>query len=720
MNVSFRAFLVLLAFLGAALGQIDLGGLGTGRQVTPSLVANTTAVVAGKPFTVLIQLRVKDGWHVYWQYGGDAGLPPSANWQLPEGFTAGPIQWPLPTKHFDPDSDQTSYVYEHEVLLPVEIAPPAQITSNEVSLKAKLSWLVCEKICIPGQGDVSITLPVAAQAAEANAELFSTARSRLPKTDPPPFRATWDVKADAVTVTTSGLPKDATVEFFPRPPSGVRPGLATVEGPNQKGDRIIRFRVKSGGAPDTVWQGLLLTRSGEGPRSGWMLASSTSSTSSGSVVRESSAPPLATGESQNIKASTSNPLQDRSFLTWLGIAFLGGLVLNLMPCVLPVISLKIFGFVSQASEEPRRVLRLGISFAAGVYVFFLALAIVAIILGKRFLWGMQFGDPRSVLVLIALTLIFALAMFGMFEITLGGSVENTLGTLSRKEGYTGAFLQGLFATLLGTSCTAPFVGPALGFVVGKPAPIVLSIFMVMATGLCLPYMLLAANPKWLRFVPKPGAWMEHFKHFMGFVLLAVVAWLFGIFAHEREAGAVSAAGWFFVCLALACWIYGLGKRSAKSLVLSLLIVFVAGWLFVPRAIAQSGTEKDKTARLEPNELGIVWEPFSPERIDQAVKANKPVFIDFTAEWCWNCKAIEAAVINTAPIAAAFKEKGVVTIKADWTRFPPVITEWLNKFNRIGVPVYVLYRPGEAQPIILPDVPTQSGLLDELNKINLGK
>jgi thiol:disulfide interchange protein DsbD len=708
MNVSLRAFLVLLVFIGTAFGQIDLGGLGTGRQVTPSLVANTTAIVPGKPFTILIQLKLKDGWHVYWQYGGDAGLAPSAKWQLPEGFTSGPIQWPLPTKHLDPDSDQTTYVYEHEALLPVEITPPAQITSKEVTLKASLSWLVCEKICIPGQGNVSISLPVAAQAAEANAELFATARSRLPKADPPPFRAIWDVKADEVTVTTSGLPKDATIEFFPLPPSGVRPGHATIDEPNDKGDRNIRFPVKSGGTTDTAWQGLIVTRIGEGPRSGWMLSAS------GSAVRESSAPPQATGGHQNVQ-TPSNPLQDRSLAAWLGIAFLGGLILNLMPCVLPVISLKIFSFVSEAAEEPRRVLRLGLSFAAGVYVFFLALAIIAIILGRKFLWGMQFGDPRSVMALIAFTLVFALAMFGLFEITLGGSVENTLGTLSRKEGYTGAFLQGLFTTLLGTSCTAPFVGPAVGFVVGKPAPIVLSMFIVMATGLSLPYVLLAANPKWLRFVPKPGAWMERFKHFMGFILLAVVAWLFGIFAHERDAGAVSAAGWFFVCLALACWIYGIGRRSAKSLLLGILVVLVAGWLFIPRAIAQPRSEK--AARLEPNELGIVWEPFSPERIEQAVKTNKPVFIDFTAEWCPNCKAIEAAVINTAPIAAAFKEKSVVTIKADWTRFPPVITEWLNKFNRAGVPVYVLYRPGETQPIVLPDVPTQSGLLEELSKIN---
>jgi thiol:disulfide interchange protein DsbD len=707
MNVQLRALLAFLAFVAPAFGQFELGS-DKDDQVTPSLVADTTAVVPGKPFTILLQLKMKDGWHTYWRFGGDSGLPPKAEWQLPEGFTAGPIQWPIPTKHFDSDTDQTTYIYEHEALLPVQITPPAQISGKEVTLKAMLSWLVCEKICVPGKGDVSITLPVAsqvAQAAEANTELFATARTQLPKTDPPPIRATWDVKPESVAFTASGLPKDATIEFYPLPSGEARPGHATVGDPNDQGDRTIRFPVKSGGTGGTAWSGLLVFRVGDGPRSGWMVS-----------VPGGGAQSAAASTTSSADFSSSTAFREGNLVSALGLAFLGGLILNLMPCVLPVISLKIFSFVSQSSEEPRRVLNLGLSFAAGVYVFFLALAIVAIILGKKFLWGMQFADPRSIITLIALTLIFALAMFGMFEITFGGSVENTLGTLSRKEGYSGAFLQGLFTTLLGTSCTAPFLGQALTFVVGKPVPIVISIFMVMATGLSLPYVLLAANPKWLRFVPKPGAWMEHFKQFMGFVLLAVVAWLFGIFAHEREAGAVSAAGWFLVCLAIACWIYGIGRRSAKSLVFGIAVVLVAAWAFIPRAIAEPKANKGKTASIEPNEVGIVWEHFSPERIDEALKANRPVFIDFTAEWCPNCKAIEAAVINTAPVAAAFKEKGVVTIKADWTRFDPAITKWLNKFNRIGVPVYVLYRPGEDQPIILPELPTQSGLLAELSKI----
>jgi thiol:disulfide interchange protein len=707
MNVSHRALLALLAFVGTAFGQADFVSAGTSEQVTPGLVANTTAIVPGKPFTVLIQLKMKEGWHVYWEHGGDSGLPPSATWELPAGFTAAPIQWPLPTKHFEKDSDQTTYVYEHEVALPVEITPPAQISDKEVIVKANLTWLVCEKICVPGKGEVSIKLPVAAQAAEANAELFATARMTLPKADPPPFRSTWEVKPDAVTLTTSGLPKDATVEFFPLPSGEARPDHAKIDEPNAQGDRTIRFPVKSGGSTNTPWKGLLVTRLGDGPRSGWMLSSSFNGNPISAETQLKSQEPAAAIFTEK-----------QSLLGALGVSLLGGLILNLMPCVLPVISLKIFSFVSQAAEHPRRVLRLGLSFAAGVYVFFLALSIVAIILGKKFVWGMQFSDPRSVIVLIALTLIFALSMFGLFEITLGGSVENTIGTLAQKGGYGGAFLQGLFTTLLGTACTAPFVGPVLGFVVGKPAPIVLLIFMAMATGLSLPYVLLAANPKWLRFVPKPGAWMEHFKHFMGFVLLAVVVWLFGIYAAEREAAAVSAAGWFFVCVAIACWIYGIGRRSLKSLLLGVLVVAAAAWMFIPQAIAEPRINRD-TSKAEPNELGIVWERFSPERIEESVKAGKPVFIDFTADWCVNCKAIEKAVINTAPIAAAFKEKGVVTIKADWTRFDPVITQWLNKFNRVGVPVYVLYRPGEPLPIVLPDVPTRSGLLAELNKIKPG-
>jgi thiol:disulfide interchange protein DsbD len=684
-----RAILTfVLACTSAAFAQFSLKE----EQVKASLLADTTAIVPGRPFTALVRLEMKEGWHVYWEFGGDSGLPPKVNWALPEGFRAGPITWPLPEIYVDAEIDQTTYVYHGELVLPITITPPAEIAANEITLSAALSWLVCEKICVPGQGNVSLTLPVAREAAPANVELLAKVQARLPKADAPPFRATWEVQADVFTVRVSGLAAEAKIEFFPLPPDGgVVPDVAQIT--EADGERLITVKVKSGGTPQTSWRGLLVAQLGGGPREGWMLSAQTDA----AVV------PIATEARQT---------ESRGFMAWLGFAFVGGMILNLMPCVLPVIALKIFGFVQQAGQDPRRVFRLGLAFVAGVFVFFLALAAVAIVLGRNFFWGMQFGDPRLLLALIALTLVFALAMFGVFEITLGGA-ESALGAAARKDGYGGAFTQGLFTTLLGTSCTAPFLGPVLGFAVAQPPAGVLAIFLAMAAGLSLPYFLLTWQPAWLRFLPKPGAWMERFKQLMGFVLLAVVMWLLGVFGHQRDAGAIAAAGWLLVIVALACWIYGTRGRSLGSLAFAGLLVGAGCAVFLPRAIV--AREKADTSA-QANALGVVWEPFTEERLAAARKAGQPVFIDFTAEWCANCKVIEATVINTAPVAEKMKAKGVVTLKADFTDFDPLIRTWLTKFDRIGVPLYVLYRPGEEQAIVLPDVPTPSGLLAELEKI----
>jgi thiol:disulfide interchange protein DsbD len=699
MNVLFRALLLFIASISPAFGQFEFGGEKS-DQVTPTLVVDTTAVVPGKPFTALVQLKMKNGWHVYWQFGGDSGLPPKADWQLPEGFAAGPIQWPIPTKHFSSETDETNYIYEHEVLLPVQITPPAQISGKEVTLKAAVSWLVCEKICVPGKEEVSLTLPVAAQAAESNAELFATARTRLPKTDPPPFRATWDVKPETVAFTASGLPKDATIEFFPVPVDGARPGHATVGDPNDQGDRTVRFPVKSGGAAGTAWSGLLVARIGAGPPSAWMVTAP----SSGKQTTTSAIMPPA------------DPFKDKSLAGWLWTAFLGGLILNLMPCVLPVISLKIFSFVSQAGQEPRRVFRLGLAFVAGVFVFFLGLAGLAIGLhaaGKQFFWGMQFADPRLFLGLIAIVVIFALAMFGVFEITLGGAAENAIGTASRREGYGGAFVHGLFTTLLGTSCTAPLVGPVLGFATTQPAPTVLATFLLMAAGMSLPYFLLTWHPEWLRYLPKPGAWMEKFKQLMGFVLLAVAVWLLGAMGKARGVEPMTAAAWILVFLALGAWIYGAAHKRWWAFLLAVAVTFTGAKLFLPDALKKT---KGNEAAPVVNAVGILWETFSAERVAAAQKEGRPVFIDFTAEWCPNCKANEQLVLNTQGVARGFKDKNVLTLKADWSDFDPEIGNWIHKFQRVGVPVYVLYRPGEAQPVVFPELLTQKIVLDELNKI----
>ncbi|MEO7318559.1 MAG: thioredoxin family protein, partial [Chthoniobacteraceae bacterium] len=380
-----------------------------------------------------------------------------------------------------------------------------------------------------------------------------------------------------------------------------------------------------------------------------------------------------------------------------------------------VIALKIFGFVSQAGEQPRRVFHLGLAFAAGVLVFFLALAAIAVGLrsaGHGFFWGMQFSDPRLLIGLISLVVLFAMSMFGTFDITLGGTAENTIGKLASRDGFGGAFVHGLFTTLLGTSCTAPFVGPVLGFAVTQPPAIIFSIFATMAVGMSLPYVLLTWQPAWMRFLPKPGVWMERFKQLMGFVLLAVVVWLLGVVGSTRGASAMTATAWFLTILALAGWIFGAGQRRWWAVILAVMVATAGGKFFLPDAMRKAPLV---TKEIKANSVGIVWEPFSEERLAEARKAG-PVFIDFTADWCPNCKTNEALVINTKAVADVFKAKKVTTLVADWTDFDPAITAKIKGFQRIGVPVYVYYLPGSPDPIVLPEILTQSILLRPLADI----
>lgn len=671
------------------------------KYVTPSLVADTTAIAPGRPFTVGVRLRMEPGWHVYWQFPGDSGAPPKIDWQLPEGFKAGPIQWPLPSAHMD-DGDMLTYVLENDALLMVEITPPATLPPGELTLKAQIHWLVCEKICVPGQGDVELKL-ASGDAAPANAELFSQWRAQLPKTANAPFQVKWDrSKANEFSLRIEGLPQDFKAEFFPLPPAGAKPAHPKASEVAADGMRTITFPIEEGAAPNLAWRGVLATAKGSAPREGWLVEAS-----------GTEAPATAQTSSSTANASKT----DAGLFTILWSAFLGGLILNLMPCVLPVIALKIFGFVQQAGEEPRRVFRLGLAFVGGVFAFFLGLATLITVLranGIGLNWGFQFQNATILATLIALVFVFGLNLLGVFEIALSGNTAATLSELSSREGYSGAFLHGMFTTLLGTSCTAPFLGAVLGLAFVAPTHVVFFIFAAIAAGMSLPYFLLTANPAWMRFLPKPGTWMERLKQGMGFIMLGVVVWLLGVLGQSRGVDALIAVSSFLLVLGVASWIYGaFGGRVISWLAIAAIIgagyfVFLNGKL--------SAAKKPDTGSELATKDGIAWQPWSAERVAEATQRRQPVFIDFTADWCLNCKYNEKFVLETEPVRAALKQKNVLTLKADWTNGDPAITAILKKFGRAGVPVYVLYAPGNAEPILLPEILTQAALLAELDRL----
>jgi thiol:disulfide interchange protein DsbD len=485
----------------------------------------------------------------------------------------------------------------------------------------------------------------------------------------------------------SGLPQEFKAEFFPMPPSSeVRPDHPKITNPAADGSRTVTVPISEGGSPNLPWQGLLVTSRGDAPREGWLVSS-----------EGSSASPAA----QSPRSVKSISLAGLMAVIW--GAFLGGLILNLMPCVLPVIALKIFGFVQQAGEEPRRIFRLGLAFVAGVFTFFLAIAVVVIALnaaGRSFNWGFQFQNPYLLISLLVLVFVFALSMFGLFEVTLGGGAATKLDQLAHKGGYGGAFMHGLFTTLLGTSCTAPFLGPVLGFAVAQSPPVVLTIFLAIAAGMSLPYFLLTWRPAWMRYLPKPGVWMERVKQFMGFALLGVVVWLLGVYGESRGVTSLVSVICFLLALGLACWIFGAFRRSPLAYVAIVAVIAGAWWGFL--------APKKQSA--------IAWQPFTPERVAAAAQSGQPVFIDFTADWCLNCKYNEKFVIDTEPVRAAIRDKNLLMLQADWTDSDPVITEWLNKFGRVGVPLYVLYVPGSEEPVVMPELLTQNLLLKHFSAI----
>ncbi|MHA3774624.1 protein-disulfide reductase DsbD family protein [Verrucomicrobiota bacterium sgz303538] len=702
-----RHWLLLLVSLLACVSPLRAQDFWSKSHLEPSLVADTTAIVPGKPFTAGVLMKMDPGWHTYWQFPGDSGGAPKIEWQLPEGFKAGEIQWPFPKAHLD-EGDMLTYVYDDEVMFLVEITPPAQLPPGEVKLSAQVQWLVCEKTCIPGQGPVSLTLPVANDATAANADLFKTWRAQLPKDTPPPFSAKWDM-ADpkALSVTVSGLKPDEKLEFFPLPPQGATPEHPKISAPAADGTRTITVPFTVEGGLAGPWRGLFVTQRDASPREGWIITAQASST-----TRQSAA-----ASGSEVSAVSPSRGQKQGLLGVLGIAFLGGLILNVMPCVLPVIALKIFGFMNQAHESRERIFRLGLAFVAGVYVFFLGLAVAVVALkaaGGGLNWGFQFQNPFILAGLIALVFVFSLNMLGVFEVTLGSGTTSKLSELSSKEGYGGAFLHGLFTTLLGTSCTAPFLAPSLGYATLQPAPVVFVLFLAIATGMSLPYFLLTAQPAWLRYVPKPGMWMERVKQILGFIVLGVAVWLLTVLTSTHGAEAGGAVTWYLLALGVACWALGAFRQRALMWTV-LLVVAIGGFaLFLREPLsATEGIAEKKSAPVENG--GIAWEPWSPEAVTSAVQSGRPVFVDFTADWCINCKFFERTVLATEPIRTALREKNVITLKADYTKTDPAIKAELARFSRVGVPLYVLYRPGEADPVVM-DGLTKGGLLSELSAI----
>jgi thiol:disulfide interchange protein len=403
------------------------------------------------------------------------------------------------------------------------------------------------------------------------------------------------------------------------------------------------------------------------------------------------------------------------------------LILNIMPCVLPVIALKILGFVSEARSEPRRVRNLGLIYALGVLVSFLALAAIVIgvkAAGHRAGWGMQFGSPIFIVCLTTLVTLVALNLFGVFEVTLGGRALDTAGGLASKHGAPGAFFNGVLATTLATPCTAPFLSIALGFAFAQSASLILLVFLFVGLGLASPYVLLSWNPAWLKILPKPGAWMEQFKIAMGFPMLATTVWLFNVAASSYGKN-VFWLGVFLVIVAFVAWIFGefvqRGRTRRGIAMLIALILLIGGYAFaleIELDWREAMPETDATGSLKESPDGIDWQRWSPEAVAQSRAAGHPVFVDFTADWCLTCQVNKKLAIEVPSVRAKLKELNAVALVGDYTHFSDAITAELNRYARAGVPLVLVYpKNPDAPAIVLPQILTSGIVLNALDRDN---
>jgi thiol:disulfide interchange protein len=679
-----------------ASGPLAPGQTYEGKQlVKAELLADTNAVVPGKPFTVGLLLRMIPAWHTYWKFPGDAGIPTELKWKLPPGWKVGEIQWPIPLKLIEPGDIQI-YGYHDEVLLMQEITPPTSISDSSVTLAADANWLVCEKICIPGNASVQVALPVSVAGTPANTELFARFRRLLPQ-DMPGWKASganWRrAGADLFfTVTNETLANYPVADFFPLPEGDVVVGHPKVESRSET-EATFRIPIEIGNASSINGLVVFGQRENDNDRAAWRVTGTT-------------------------VASVTKPPPARGLVTFLFLGFLGGIILNLMPCVLPVISLKIFGFIQHAGQSRSKILRSGIAFAGGIFAWFVGLAILLIALkaaGRDITWGgFQFTNPYFVLALSVVVLVFALDLFGVFEIALPQRVTRGLLGWSGLEGDAGSFVQGLFATILATPCTAPFLGTALGFAFAQPPLIILLMFVAIAAGMSAPYLALCAHPAWLRFLPNPGPWMLHLKQFMGFLLLATLLFLLYVLGAQRGLEGAIWASCFLLIIGVGCWMKGAfivptasARKKAVVLVLMLVLVLGSGIYFI------GGKFQSASIPSVDSQVRGDWQAFTPERLQGELEKGHTVFVDFTAAWCLTCKFNEANVLESRAVREAFQRHAIVKLKADWTNGDPVITKLLQQFGRPGVPLYVLYPGKSGDPIVFPELLTRSMVLEKL-------
>ena len=705
--------MLVAAVSGMLVSAVVAAPVKTGH-VEAELVAAQTALVPGEPLTVALRLSMQKGWHTYWQNPGDSGLPTTLEWKLPAGVKAGPIQWPAP--HALPAGPLVNYGYDGEVLHLVTLTPePTLAPGTTTVLRARADWLVCKEVCIPEGADLELAMPVDKTATPDPrwGTPIAAARSALPR----PLEG-WIASAEG---------KGATIEMKLVPPPGAKdPGALQFFS-------FAEARIEPS-APQT------LKRDGEA----YALTLPVSYNLTGNFGRLSGVLNAANGLSPTVRVATidiplsgavragSKPALDAapalnlspppagnelSLALAIAFALIGGIALNLMPCVFPILSLKVLGFATH--HDAKATLRKeAFAFAAGVVMTFVALGLVLAALrtaGEQLGWGFQLQSPAVVTALAALFFVLALNLSGVFEF--GQLVPSGIANFTAKNRVVDAFASGVLAVLIASPCTAPFMGAALGYAIAGSTMVTVTVFVALGVGMAAPYVTLALLPGWRRRIPRPGPWLLRFKQVLAFPLYATVIWLAWVLGAQRDNDAVVRLLLALLCLGFALWTWRIVRTGGARPWGIAGIAALAGSLALawPLLSAEAGAIPTAATARRGAAGDPAWQPYTPARVADLAASGRPVFVDFTAAWCVTCQVNKRLVLNTRDVRAAFARKNVALVRADWTRRDPDITRALSALGRTGVPVYVLYRPGRG-PILLPEVLQQQTVLDALSSL----
>ena len=689
------------------------GNTVTTDNVKARLVSEVSAVGPGQVFWVALELDIRDGWHTYWRNPGDSGQATNLKWELPPGFTAGDIVWTTP--HRFEIAPLVNYGYAKHAVHLVQITAPKDLKAGTpTTLAAKAGWLVCSDVCIPESADLQLKLPQSAQAGSldpAVSSLFTAARSELPTTQPAVTSAR--IQGDQLIITLSRewgaiLSQIKTLAFFPYDEGSIEYAAPQKLTRNQDS---VELAMKIGYQPPKA-----------GAIRGVLVATEQNATQSDTVPIEISADFSGAGADQvktgpRFAPVTQTHKKPESLVVLMLLAIAGGLILNLMPCVFPVLSIKAINVVEQAKKDPGAVRTKGLVFAAGVISSMLCLAAVLLALragGEEIGWGFQLQSPLFVTLMIYLLLAVGLNLSGVFEV--GGGLAGVGDGLTHGEGYSASFFTGVLTTLVATPCTAPFMAAAVGAALTQSAINALCIFAALGLGLALPYVLLSFAPWMRRVLPKPGAWMDTLKQVFAFPIYASAAWLLWVLSHETSSFGLGAALAGTVLIGLAAWAYQKSSSSSGggrvtvlvTAIVSVLLAIVLPVRFADVAAAAPGAAGlSDTAQARP---GVdVWQPYNAARVAELSAAGRPLLVNFTASWCLTCLVNERNAFSDAAVQEIFRDKKVTLMKGDWTNRDPAITHALAAFGRAGVPLYVVYnsKPGSAEPLVLPQILTAS-------------